>query len=66
MSASLHFRLFFIQREQETLGVPVVTYGESHNFPAFYSPNSGYKVELEFPALIHDVLIPFDFRAHGE
>jgi len=52
MSASLHFRLFFIQREQETLGVPVVTYGESHNFPAFYSPNSGYKVELEFPALI--------------
>ncbi|KAH9050426.1 indigoidine synthase A-like protein [Lactarius hengduanensis] len=27
----------------ETLGVPVVTYGETQDFPAFYSPNSGFK-----------------------
>jgi pseudouridylate synthase / pseudouridine kinase len=35
-----------IRREQETLGVPVVTYGETQDFPAFYSPSSGYKVGL--------------------
>ncbi|KAH9004257.1 indigoidine synthase A-like protein [Lactarius hatsudake] len=27
----------------ETLGVPVVTYGETQDFPAFYSPSSGFK-----------------------
>ncbi|KAI9512927.1 indigoidine synthase A-like protein [Russula earlei] len=27
----------------ETLGVPVVTYGETEDFPAFYSPSSGFK-----------------------
>ncbi|KZT30599.1 indigoidine synthase A-like protein [Neolentinus lepideus HHB14362 ss-1] len=27
----------------ETLGVPVLTYGESNDFPAFYSPASGFQ-----------------------
>ncbi|KAK7694734.1 hypothetical protein QCA50_001922 [Cerrena zonata] len=27
----------------ETLGVPVVTYAETNNFPAFYTRNSGFK-----------------------
>ena len=36
----------FIQLEQETLGVPVVTYGETPDFPAFYSPTSGFKVRF--------------------
>ncbi|EIN13804.1 indigoidine synthase A-like protein [Punctularia strigosozonata HHB-11173 SS5] len=27
----------------ETLGVPVLTYGENNEFPAFYSPQSGFK-----------------------
>ncbi|EPQ60620.1 hypothetical protein GLOTRDRAFT_68417 [Gloeophyllum trabeum ATCC 11539] len=27
----------------ETLGVPVLTYGETDDFPAFYSPASGFK-----------------------
>ncbi|KAI0307990.1 Indigoidine synthase A like protein-domain-containing protein [Multifurca ochricompacta] len=27
----------------ETLGVPVVTYGKTQDFPAFYSPSSGFK-----------------------
>lgn len=29
---------------KETLGVPVVTYGQTDDFPAFYSPKSGFKV----------------------
>jgi pseudouridine-5'-phosphate glycosidase/pseudouridine kinase len=33
---------------QETLGVPVVTYGETQDFPAFYSPSSGFKVGVLF------------------
>jgi hypothetical protein len=36
------------QYKQETLGVPVVTYGETQDFPAFYSPSSGFKVGLRF------------------
>ncbi|KAF9270114.1 hypothetical protein L218DRAFT_976075 [Marasmius fiardii PR-910] len=28
----------------ETLGVPVVSYGQTTDFPAFFSPKSGYKV----------------------
>jgi pseudouridylate synthase / pseudouridine kinase len=35
-----------MQREQETLGIPVVTYGETQDFPAFYSPSSGFSVSL--------------------
>ncbi len=30
--------------KQETLGVNVVTIGKNNNFPAFYSPMSGYQV----------------------
>lgn len=30
---------------QETQGATVVTYGETNDFPAFYSPKSGFKVE---------------------
>jgi pseudouridine-5'-phosphate glycosidase/pseudouridine kinase len=48
MSAPLDYRSFIIQLEQETLGVPVVTYGETQDFPAFYSPSSGFKVGLRF------------------
>ena len=33
---------------QETLGVPVVTYGENQDFPAFFSPSSGFKVGVYF------------------
>jgi pseudouridine-5'-phosphate glycosidase len=29
---------------QETLGVNVTTIGETNDFPAFYSPKSGFKV----------------------
>ena len=32
------------QSAKETLGVPVVTYGRTDDFPAFYSPKSGFKV----------------------
>lgn len=28
----------------ETLGVPVLTYGSTSDFPAFYSAKSGFKV----------------------
>jgi pseudouridine-5'-phosphate glycosidase len=31
-------------REQETLGVPVIPWNETKEFPAFWSPKSGYKV----------------------
>ncbi|KAI0048368.1 indigoidine synthase A-like protein [Auriscalpium vulgare] len=34
----------------ETLGVPVLTYGKSADFPAFYSPRSGFKS----PWRVHD------------
>jgi len=36
--------------KQETLGVPVVTYGETEDFPAFYSPSSGFRS----PWRVHD------------
>lgn len=29
---------------QETLGVPVISYADSNDFPAFYSRKSGFKV----------------------
>lgn len=29
---------------QETLGVPVISYAESNDFPAFYTRKSGFKV----------------------
>jgi pseudouridine-5'-phosphate glycosidase len=44
------------QPMKETLGVPVVTYGQTDNFPAFYSPSSGFKVgvnQLGVPQLAH-------------
>jgi pseudouridine-5'-phosphate glycosidase/pseudouridine kinase len=44
--APLDYHPFTIQLEQETLGVPVVTYGETQDFPAFYSPTSGFKVRF--------------------
>jgi len=46
MYAPLDCHPFIIQLEQETLGVPVVTYGETQDFPAFYSPTSGFKVRF--------------------
>lgn len=49
MFAPLNYSSFFIYHKQETLGVPVVTYGETQDFPAFYTPNSGFKVVLRFP-----------------
>jgi len=52
MFAPLDYHLFAIQLEQETLGVPVVTYGETHDFPAFYSPRSGFKVGARFTCVI--------------
>ena len=36
-----YFFFFF----KETLGVPVITYGKSKNFPAFFTPNSGHMVK---------------------
>jgi len=48
MYAPLDYHPFIIQLEQETLGVPVVTYGETQDFPAFYSPASGFKVRFRF------------------
>ena len=52
---------------QETLGVPVVTYGESQDFPAFYSPSSGFKVGIYFVlAALMARLDSLGFRAHGE
>ena len=32
------------QNYQETLGVPVVAYNKTKDFPAFFSPTSGYRV----------------------
>lgn len=61
------YRLSVIQCEQETLGVPVVTYGETQDFPAFYSPSSGFKVGLRFPFINSTMhLLPSEFRAHGK
>ena len=34
--------------EQETQGVPVATFGESRDFPAFYTPKSGYPAPMNF------------------
>lgn len=31
---------------QETLGIPVVAYGESRDFPAFFSRTSGFTVRI--------------------
>jgi len=39
---------------KETLGVPVVTYGQTDDFPAFYSPKSGFKVD-GYPVMCHTV-----------
>lgn len=33
------------QLSQETLGVPVLSYAETDDFPAFYSRCSGFKVQ---------------------
>jgi len=42
----------------ETLGVPVVTYGETQDFPAFYSPTSGFKSpwQVDDPASAANIL----------
>ncbi|KAI0322659.1 indigoidine synthase A-like protein [Amylostereum chailletii] len=42
----------------ETLGVPVFTYGKSHQFPAFYSPRSEFKSpwRIDDPATAANVL----------
>jgi hypothetical protein len=44
-----------------------VTYGETHDFPAFYTPNSGYRVRLRF-VRVNSAMHSFFFksRAHGE
>ena len=53
--------------KQETLGVPVVTYGETQDFPAFYSPSSGFKVGVYFVlAAFMTCLDSLGFRARGE
>jgi pseudouridine-5'-phosphate glycosidase/pseudouridine kinase len=67
MFAPLDYSSFVIQYEQETLGVPVVTYGETQDFPAFYSPSSGFKVRLRFSSVNSTMRSTFsEFRAHGE
>ena len=67
MFAPLDYRSFVIQHEQETLGVPVVTYGESQDFPAFYSPSSGFKVGFRFACYSTSTMhsTSSDLRAHG-
>lgn len=42
----------------ETLGVPVVTYGGTQDFPAFYSPSSGFKSpwRVNDPAIAANIL----------
>jgi pseudouridylate synthase / pseudouridine kinase len=66
MFTLLDYSSFDIQYEQETLGVPVVTYGETQDFPAFYSPSSGFKVRLRFSSVDYTVRSTFsEFRAHG-
>jgi pseudouridine-5'-phosphate glycosidase/pseudouridine kinase len=52
MFAPLDYRSFVTQHEQETFGVPVVTYGETQDFPAFYSPCSGFKVGFRLPVTV--------------
>lgn len=52
---------------QETLGIPVVTYGETQDFPAFYSPSSGFEVGVYFflaAFMVH--LYSLGLRVHGE
>ena len=67
MFALLDCSSFVIQHEQETLGVPVVTYGETQDFPAFYSPSSGFKVRPHFSSVDSTIRSTFyEFRAHGE
>jgi pseudouridine-5'-phosphate glycosidase/pseudouridine kinase len=67
MFAPLDHSSFVTQYEQETLGVPVVTYGETQDFPAFYSPSSGFKVRLRFSSVNSIMRSTFsEFRAHGE
>ncbi|KAI0274834.1 indigoidine synthase A-like protein [Gloeopeniophorella convolvens] len=43
----------------ETLGVPVLTYGETQDFPAFYTPRSGFKSpwRVNDPATAANVLL---------
>ena len=68
MFAPLYYHVFVIHLGQETLGVPVVTYGETHDFPAFYTPSSGYKVGLRFVRVnsaMHSIFF-VKSRAHGE
>jgi pseudouridylate synthase / pseudouridine kinase len=67
MFVPLDYSSFVIQHKQETLGVPVVTYGETQDFPAFYSPSSGFKVRLRFSNVICSIRSTFsEFRARGE
>ena len=67
MFAPLDYSSIVIQYEQETLGVPVVTYGETQDFPAFYSPSSGFKVWLRLSSINSTMRSTFsEFRAHGE
>lgn len=65
--APLDYSSFVIQYEQETLGVPVITYGETQDFPAFYTPSSGFKVRLRFSSVNSTMRSTFsEFRAHGK
>lgn len=65
--APLDYSSFVIQCEQETLGVPVITYGETQDFPAFYTPSSGFKVRLRFSSVNSTMRSTFsEFRAHGK
>lgn len=40
---------------KETQGVPVITYGDSKDFPAFFTPKSGFQV-LHIVALFVHIL----------
>ena len=67
MFAPLDCSSFVPQCKQETLGVPVVTYGETQDFPAFYSPSSGFKVGLRFSRVnLHMHSTFSELRAHGK
>ena len=40
---------------QETLGVPVLSYAKTNDFPAFYTPRSGFKVHFSYTLIMFDM-----------
>lgn len=46
---------------QETLGVPVLSYSKTDDFPAFYTAHSGFKVTVP-PILIITIVLNSIFK----